>query len=60
MLIKIIENFLVKDDYKNLYSLKLKNTNESEISIYSNKIKEDNIIVSECIPEKFLKRLIER
>ena len=60
MQIKIIENFLDKDDFENLCCLKLKKTNENEISIYSNKIKENNIIVSECIPEKLLKRMNDR
>ena len=47
MQVKIVENFLDKEDLENLCSLKLKKTNEDEISIYSNKIKANNIIVSD-------------
>ena len=60
MQIKVIDNFLDKDDYENLCCLKLNKINDNEIFIYSNKIKENNIIVSECIPEKLLKKMNDR
>lgn len=60
MQIEIIENFLDKEDFDNLCSLKLKKIQEDEISIYSNKIKQNNVIKSECIPEEFLKKMNEK
>ena len=58
--LKIIDNFLSKEDFDNLCKIKLINVNEDEIKVYHNKIFSDGKIeTSECIDEVFLKRLFD-
>ncbi len=58
--LKIIDNFLLKEDFDNLCKIKLINVNEDEIKVYHNKIFRDGKIeISECINEVFLKRLFD-
>jgi hypothetical protein len=57
MNIKIIDNFLFKEDFTELCQLNLKKTQEEEINVYHNSISADGIKINECIEEKTLIRL---
>ena len=57
MNIKIIDNFLLKEDFIELCQLTLKKTNNQEINVYHNSINADGITINECIEKKTLLRL---
>lgn len=57
MNIKIIENFLTKDDFNELCSLELKNTERNKINVYHNEINNNNEIKNDCIKKEVLERL---
>ncbi len=58
MKIEIIDNFLKKEDFESLKSIKLKNIGKKEIKVYHNSISKNKINV-ECISEDLIKRLHE-
>ena len=61
MNIKIINNFLNEEDYKELTSLNLEEIKENEIKVYHNKINsKDEIDVQECLNDHTLKRLFKK
>jgi hypothetical protein len=57
MNIKIINNFLFKEDFTELSQLILKKTKEKEINVYHNSISMDGIKINECIEKNTLIRL---
>ena len=57
MNIKVINNFLFKEDFTELSQLILKKTQKEEINVYHNSISTDGIKVNECIKKKTLIRL---
>ena len=59
MNIKIIDNFLNEEDFKELCELPLDNTQENAIKVYHNAINKDGIITNDCINEETLKRLFK-
>jgi hypothetical protein len=54
---EIIDNFLTKEDFKELSTLKLKNVNRLEKKVYHNRIYKDGTIESSCIEKKTIIRL---
>ncbi len=54
---KIIENFLIDEDYKELSNLNLDDVPDNGIRVYNNSINDENIINISCISEALLKRL---
>ena len=54
--IKVIDNFLDKNDYNELCNLRFDNNFQSEFKVYHNEINDDKIICS-SINENLLKRL---
>jgi len=54
---KIIDNFLKKEDFKELSTLKLKNVHNKEKKVYHNRIYKDGTIESSCIKNETIKRL---
>ena len=60
MNIKIIDNFLLNEDFNELCSINLKKITENQIMVYHNKIyKSGKIEIMECIGENLLKRLFQ-
>ena len=57
MNIKVINNFLFKEDFTELSQLILKKTQKEEINVYHNSIGTDGIKINECIEKKTLIRL---
>ncbi len=58
MNIKIIDNFLLEEDFQKLYQLNLEKVEEEKIQVYHNKIfKNGEIETAECIDANFLKSL---
>jgi hypothetical protein len=58
MNIKIIDEFLSKEDFKELCNLNLKKINKNEIKVYHNKIMKNGVIqIVECIYDDLLKKL---
>ena len=57
MNIKIIENFLIDEDFDELSSLKLKDTKKDSVNVYHNEINKLNEIKNDCIEKKTLERL---
>ena len=57
MNIKIIDNFLKEEDFKELCALKLKKINDNEIAVYHNSIDKNNKVNSECLGHDVVRRL---
>ena len=57
MNIKVINNFLFKEDFTELSQLILKKTRKEEINVYHNSISMDGIKINECIEKNTLIRL---
>ena len=58
MKIKIVDNFLLKEDFEKLCSLNLEEINKEQIRVYHNKIlKNGKVEIAECIEYEFLKKL---
>ena len=57
MNIKIIDNFLFKNDFIELCQLVLKKTSQEGINIYHNSINKNGVIINECIEKNTLIRL---
>ena len=57
MNIKVIDNFLEEEDFKELNSIKLKDIKKNEIFIHHNKISGEKIIENTCLSKKLLARL---
>ena len=56
--IKIIDEFLSKEDFEELSNLSLKEIDKGEIKVYHNKITKDGLIeIAECISNDLLKKL---
>ena len=54
MNIKIIDDFLLADDFEKLCKLKLKRLKNNEIHVYHNEISGDKIIKNDLIEKDFL------
>ena len=54
---EIIDNFLTKQDFKELSTLKLKNVKKYEKKVYHNRIYKDGVIESSCLEKKTIIRL---
>ena len=59
MNIKIIDNFLNKEDFFELCSLNLKKVKSNEILVYHNNIYKNGKLKTDCINENFLKKLFK-
>ena len=60
MNIKIIDDFLLNEDFDKLCTINLKKIKENQIMVYHNKIdKSGKIEIAECIEENLLKRLFQ-
>lgn len=60
MNIKIIDDFLLNEDFNKLCTMNLKKIKENQIMVYHNKIdKSGKIEIAECIEENLLKRLFQ-
>jgi|TARA_B110000444_G_C18592861_1_gene479232 hypothetical protein len=57
MNIKIIDNFLNKEDFQELCALKLKKISDNEIAVYHNSIDKNNKVDSECLGHDVVRRL---
>ncbi len=57
MNIKIIDNFLEKEDFEDLCSIELKEIKKNEIYIHHNKIYGEEIIENSCLDAELLTRL---
>jgi hypothetical protein len=57
MKIKIIENFLKKNDFKKLSSLRLKKISSNEIKVYHNNITQNNVVKATCLNKDFVKKM---
>ena len=57
MNIKVIDNFLEEEDFKELNSIKLKDIKKNEIFIHHNRISGEKIIENTCLNKKLLTRL---
>ena len=57
MNIKIIDNFLNKEDFQELCALKLKKISNNEIAVYHNSIDKNNKVDSECLGHDVVRRL---
>tara|TARA_B100001057_G_C22484449_1_gene807704 strand:- start:32 stop:658 length:627 start_codon:yes stop_codon:yes gene_type:complete len=55
MKLKIIDNFLEKEDFEVLSNLDLKKTGPSELNVYNNSIGKNGIIRNTCLDKKLLK-----
>ncbi len=55
--IKIIDNFLEKEDLNTLVSLKLNSISGKEIKVYHNSVNTKKVIKNTCIPEEILDKL---
>ena len=61
MNIKIVDNFLLSEDFSEICAINLKKIKENQIMVYHNKIyKNGKIEIAECIGENLLKRLQKR
>tara|TARA_B100000575_G_C23093310_1_gene630395 strand:- start:905 stop:1534 length:630 start_codon:yes stop_codon:yes gene_type:complete len=56
---KIIDNFLNREDFNELNSLKLENISDNALKVYPNEINANSKIISSCIDEKLIKKLHE-
>tara|TARA_B100000029_G_C17343251_1_gene876103 strand:+ start:56 stop:682 length:627 start_codon:yes stop_codon:yes gene_type:complete len=56
MNIKIIDNFLNDEDFKEIASLKLSKVGEYDIKVYHNNINKENIVNTDCLSELTVKR----
>ena len=55
---KIIDNFLLDEDFDKLCKINLKKIKESQINVYQNQINKDGKVeISDCIEEDLLKKL---
>ena len=54
--IKIIDNFLNEEDFKEDSSLKLSKIKENDIKVYHNNINKNNIVDSDCLSHSTVKR----
>ena len=59
MNIKIIDNFLTKDDFEKISSIKFNKIRADEMRVYHNTIDNDENIRVECFDPTFLKRMNE-
>ena len=60
MNIKIVDNFLLSEDFNEICTINLKKIKENQIMVYHNKIyKNGKIEIAECIGENLLKRLLQ-
>ena len=57
--IKIIDNFLNKDDFNELCSLNIKNVKSNCVDVYNNFIDKNGSIKGSLIKESTIKRLFE-
>ena len=57
MNIKIIDNFLNKEDFLNICSVSLEKVDRDEIRVYHNSINKNNKVKCDCINSEFLKKL---
>ena len=57
MNIKIIDNFLDKEDFEKICSLDLAEINTNEIKVYVNEINNNKILKKEILDENFLTKL---
>ena len=60
MNIKIIDNFLSKEDFDKISKLRLKETGKKEVKVYHNSIFDREVINSECIEPSFLVELNQK
>lgn len=54
---KIIDDFLRKDDFNNLLSVRLQDIQNNEINIYHNKIFRDGSVELDCLDKIFINKL---
>lgn len=54
---KIIDNFLNKEDFNEISLLKLSSVNKFEIKVYHNKITKNNIVSADCLSDLTVRRL---
>jgi hypothetical protein len=59
MNIKIIDNFLTKDDFEKISSIEFNKIRADEMRVYHNTIDNDENIKAECFDPTFLKRMNE-
>jgi len=57
MNIKILDNFLSKEDFANICSINLEKVNKNGIRVYHNSINVKNEVKCDCIDPEFLKKL---
>jgi len=57
MNLKILDNFLEKQDLEDILSIRLKKITKNEIHVYHNSIDKNNNIKADCIEPEVLRRL---
>ncbi|MDC0446033.1 hypothetical protein OAM09_04365 [Candidatus Pelagibacter sp.] len=60
MKIKIIDNFLDKEDFNKLCSIELENINSNQIKVYHNEINNNRVMKNNKIEKNFLKKLNDK